>query len=247
MQSYNNQYRTVSVPAMKLWIQNHQLQDCIIAEDFWSGNQDNTEPSLYEVVNNFINGVGNELDVEYGEPAHWLHIKLTKKNGVVNAEIRDSLNRNNQELIEDLRSIGINNVQVIQSAHQPNNFSCGDFTFANTLASKGMIGYDEVFNTAFNLRQQLDRTRNLTNVDYSEYQQQNRFNGQTLPITKQEPQEVINYLKSNDAKREIESKFKREIKRLEQQASNAISKTMRIYVHGGVTSEEVRTSLKKAA
>jgi hypothetical protein len=163
--------------------------------------------------------------------------KLTKENGSVNAEIQDSLNGNNLGLIADLQSIGINNVNVVPSAQQPNDFSCGDFTFANTLASYGLIGYNEVFDTAFNLRQQLDRTRRLQDVDYSEYRSQNKVNGSTLPRINFEIPEVIQYLKSNDAKCEIESKFKREIKRIEKQVSNAISKAMKIHVIGGATTE----------
>jgi hypothetical protein len=54
MQSYNNQYRTVSVPVMKAWIESYQIPNCMIAEDFWPGNPNNTEPSLYEVATNFI-------------------------------------------------------------------------------------------------------------------------------------------------------------------------------------------------
>jgi len=207
MQNYNNQYRTVSVPVMKTWIESYQIPNCVIAEDFWPGNPNNTEPSLYEVTTNFINGNGNVLNIAYGEPTHWLHVKLTKENGRVNAEIRDSLNGNNLGLIADLQSIGINNVNVVPSTQQPNDFSCGDFTFANTLASYGLIGYNEVFDTAFNLRQQLDRTRGLQDVDYSEYRSQNKFNGSTPPrINFEEIPEVIQYLKSNDARREIENK-----------------------------------------
>ena len=57
--------------------------------------------------------------------------------------------------------------------------------------------------------------------------------------------EVIQYLKSNDAKREIESKFKREAQRIEEQVSKTISKAMGIHVHGGVNPAEVGISLKK--
>ena len=74
MQSYNNQYRIVSVPVMKAWIESYQIPNCMIAEDFWPGNPNNTEPSLYEVATNFINGNGSILNIAHGEPTHWLHV-----------------------------------------------------------------------------------------------------------------------------------------------------------------------------
>ena len=84
-------------------------------------------------------------------------------------------------------------------------------------------GLYTLFDTAFNLRQQLDRTRGLQDVDYSEYRSQNKFNGSTPPrINFEEIPEVIQYLKSNDARHEIESKFKREIKRIEKHGINNI-------------------------